>query len=139
MKSETQFIKSFSSLELGDCAKVEKYINEKDVEEFSSITGDENPIHTDSEFAENTIFGARIVHGVLLNGIVSTTLADLPGTVIYMSKETEFLKPIYIGTKITVESTISEKLGSKRYLIKSVLFNEEDEVALRTISKVQIE
>ena len=38
-------------------------ITEADIVMFAALTGDHNPVHTDEEFAKNTVFGGRILHG----------------------------------------------------------------------------
>lgn len=139
MVSKTEIIEPFDKLEIGEVAKTKKYIGEDDVKKFSDVTGDSNPLHLDEEYAEDTIFGGRIVHGVLLDGIISATLADLPGTVIYISKETEFLKPVYVNSTVTAISEIVEIENENRYIIKSRLLNEDDEVVMNGSSRVQVE
>ncbi|KAJ8889747.1 hypothetical protein PR048_009248 [Dryococelus australis] len=58
-------------LAVGDSVTVKKVVTSEDVENFRNLTGDSNPIHFGSE---------AIVHGALLNGIVSGVIGTrLPG------------------------------------------------------------
>lgn len=139
MASKTETIEPFDELEIGEVAKTSKHIVEDDVKKFSDVTGDSNPLHLDEEYAEDTIFGGRIVHGVLLDGIISATLADLPGTVIYISKETEFLKPVYVNSAVTAISEIVDVGDENRFTIDSRLLNEDGEVVMKETSRVQVE
>jgi acyl dehydratase len=139
MASKTETIEPFDELEIGEVAKTSKHIVEDDVKKFSDVTGDSNPLHLDEEYAEDTIFGGRIVHGVLLDGIISATLADLPGTVIYISKETEFLKPVYVNSAVTAISEIVDVGDENRFTIDSRLLNEDGEVVMKGTSRVQVE
>ncbi len=49
-----------------------KTITQEDISHFIAITGDENPLHVDDSFAEQTLFGQRIAHGMLSASLSST-------------------------------------------------------------------
>ena len=44
--------------------EVEKKFNENDVISFSNLTGDDNRIHLDEEYAKKSFFGKKVVHGM---------------------------------------------------------------------------
>ena len=46
-------------------------ISESDIVNFAGLSGDYNQIHTDAQFAENTPYGKRIAHGLLVTSIAS--------------------------------------------------------------------
>ena len=46
--------------------KIEKIISENMVRNYANVSGDFNPIHLDYEYAKNTEFKNKIVHGMLL-------------------------------------------------------------------------
>ena len=46
--------------------KIEKIISENMVRDYANVSGDFNPIHLDYEYAKNTEFKNKIVHGMLL-------------------------------------------------------------------------
>lgn len=70
----------FEDLELGMEASYSKTITEADVVLFAGITGDNNPVHINEEFARNTPFQGRIAHGALTSSLISTVLGmKLPG------------------------------------------------------------
>ena len=56
-------------------------ITEADVVTFAGLSGDYNPLHTDAEFAKETIFGERIAHGMLGLSIVRRIVTRMEGTV----------------------------------------------------------
>jgi 3-hydroxybutyryl-CoA dehydratase len=97
-------------MKLGDSVTREKIITEEDVLTFAKITGDNNPIHIDEEYAKNSIFKGRIAHGILVSGLISAILAnDLPGEgTIYLKQELNFVKPVYIGSKVIGKVTVAE-------------------------------
>src|SRR5687768_15156126 len=66
---------------LGQTASHTRTITDEDLARFIAITGDDNPLHTDEEFARGTFFGGRIAHGLLSASLLSTVIGTLlPGT-----------------------------------------------------------
>ena len=61
-------------LKPGMSARFEKTVSERDVELFGEVSGDMNPVHFDEDYARNTVFHGRIVHGVLCLSYISTVL-----------------------------------------------------------------
>ena len=61
-------------LEVGMQASYAKTITEADVVLFAGITGDDNPVHINAEYAEQTMFEQRIVHGMFSAGLISAVL-----------------------------------------------------------------
>ncbi len=70
----------------------------EDVMMFSKITGDKNPIHTELEYAKNTIFKQPIVHGFFVGSIFSRIFGtEYPGLgTIYLSQAMKFLAPVFL-------------------------------------------
>lgn len=97
-------------MEIGDQASTSKIITVEDVIGFSRIVGDNNPIHTDPEFAQNTVFGEQIVQGMLIGSLISGVLGTkLPGPgCIYLSQTLNFLLPVRLGDHITANVEICE-------------------------------
>jgi len=94
--------------EPGQSATFSKTFTEDDVQRFIEITGDSNPLHVDDEFAANTQFGGRVIHGMLAASIFSTMVGMLlPGTgAIYRSQTIRFLLPIYLGDTVTAHFVV---------------------------------
>lgn len=86
-------------------------ITEADVVNFSGLSGDWYPLHTDSEYAAKTIFGQRIAHGMLILSVTTGLLNIKPGSVeaFYGMDEVRFLKPVFFGDTIHVELEAEEK------------------------------
>lgn len=65
---------------LGAQAEFTKIICRQDVEVFAELSGDNNPIHLDEDYASKSIFKKPIVHGILTAGLISSVIANrLPG------------------------------------------------------------
>ena len=113
---------------VGDTVRFTKTLSEDDVDRFAAASGDTNPLHLDEEWAGETRFGGRIVHGTLAAGLISAALARLPGSVVYLSQDLEFRAPVRIGDRVTAEVTIVEALGDDRYRLRTTVESEEDRV-----------
>jgi 3-hydroxybutyryl-CoA dehydratase len=98
-------------------------ITEDMVIQFSELSGDKNPIHLDDEYAKNSVFGKKIVHGILLVSFFSKLIADkYPGEgSIYLSQNVHFKNPCFINDTITVIVELNEKIKNKYYLKTSIV------------------
>jgi acyl dehydratase len=116
------------ALEVGDRICFTKTLTEADVDRFAAASGDTNPIHLDEEWASETRFGGRIVHGILASGLISAALARLPGSVIYLSQDVEFRAPVRLGDRVTAEVEAVESLGGGRFRLRTLVKKGEDVV-----------
>ena len=67
-------------LRLNQTEEIEKKITEKHINEFAKLSADDNPVHTNSDFAKKTIFKTKVAHGFLSASLISTLIATkLPG------------------------------------------------------------
>ena len=70
----------FKDLRVGMSAAFAKTITEADIVMFAGVSGDNNAIHINEEFAANTLFIGRIAHGKLSASVISAAIANkLPG------------------------------------------------------------
>lgn len=104
---------------VGMSAKLTRAFSAQDVETFAALTGDDNPVHLNEDFARESMFGQRIVHGALASSMFSNLFgAELPGHgSIYLKNEVTFLKPIFLDQAIEYSVEIVEIVEAKRRLI----------------------
>jgi len=105
----------FEDLEVGQTFRSPaRTVTEADLTIFSMVSGDWNPVHSDAEFARDTPYGQRIVHGVLGVAIV-TGMFDRIGIfensalALLGIDEWRFRAPILVGDTIHMEMEITEK------------------------------
>ncbi|UJH91301.1 MaoC family dehydratase [Antarcticibacterium sp. 1MA-6-2] len=96
--------------EIGQKVSIEKVFNEEEVLNFSKMSMDDNPIHFDKDYAHNSRFKQRIVQGPFVTSLIGGLLGSkLPGPgTIYINQNTQFLKPVFIGDKVTASIEIKE-------------------------------
>jgi 3-hydroxybutyryl-CoA dehydratase len=96
-------------LSLGQSAEVSHTVTDADIRAFAEVSGDNNPVHLDEDYAAATPFKTRIAHGMLSAGYISAVLGTrLPGPgAIYISQTMNFKRPVRIGDEVTTRATVS--------------------------------
>ncbi|HHG0468996.1 MaoC family dehydratase [Acinetobacter baumannii] len=124
-----------SNIKIGDKVEIVRQFSIEDIKLFSTLTGDINPVHLDENYAKETMFGQRIVHGALLTSMFSTIFANqLPGPgCIYLKSENKFLKPVYLDQLLTFRVEVVNILfDKKRVIFKTVAEANQQEYIIGT-------
>src|SRR5690242_4065153 len=87
----------------GAAAERSRNVGKREIELFTEITGDRNPLHFDEALAQASFFGGLIVQGGVTSGILNAVVAeDLPGPgTVFLGTEFKFVKAVYVGDTIT--------------------------------------
>lgn len=89
--------------------------SQDDVEAFARVTGDNNPLHLDADFAATTAFKRPIIHGMLGASVFTKVLGtEFPGFgSVYLGQTLTFVRPMFVETPyeavFTIESINPEK------------------------------
>ena len=88
--------------DVGAFAERSRVVTMQDIESFTGMTGDRNPLHYDKALAESTIFGKLIVQGGVTTGILNAIVAeDLPGPgTVFLGVEWKFSKAVGVDEEI---------------------------------------
>ena len=130
---------SEDQLSVGDRVEFSKTISEQDVRQFAEVSGDTNRLHLDEEYATETRFGGRIVHGTLVSGLISAALARLPGLTIYLSQDLSFLAPVSIGDRVRAVCEIVGTLGENKYELTTDVFDADGEQVIEGEATVLVD
>ncbi len=89
-------------------------VTKDDVMAFVELSGDDNPMHTDAEFAQNTPIGQCVAHGLLVLSMatgLSARTGHLTGTALaFLGVENwRFNAPVFFGDSIRLRWTVLEK------------------------------
>jgi acyl dehydratase len=120
-------------LEVGQRARRTKTVTARDVELYTEITGDRNPLHFDVDFAARTKFGRLVAQGGITAGMLNALVAmDLPGPgTVFMSQSLRYLAPTYLGDTLTAEIEILAVKPDKPVCqLKATITNQEGTVVL---------
>src|SRR5262247_3394390 len=88
---------------VGQRAERSLMVNATDIELFTEISGDRNPLHYDEKLAKSTRFGGIVVQGGITSAILNAVVAeDLPGPgTVFLSVAWNFKAPVRPGDRIT--------------------------------------
>ena len=109
----------FEQLNVGDEAEMFRTITAADIESFVRLTGDNNPLHVDPEYAATTSFKKPVVHGMLTASFISTMIGTkLPGEgSLWYEQQTRFLAPVRIGEKVRIWAKVRHKSPCERIVV----------------------
>ena len=114
--------------------------NQPNVNTFAEITGDNNPIHLDADFAKNTIFGKPIVHGFYSASVFSMVFGTkFPGEgTIYLYQDMKFLAPVFVNQPYKAKFEVLE-VNTEKHIgtIKCVLEDENEKIVIEGIAKLK--
>jgi 3-hydroxybutyryl-CoA dehydratase len=103
-------------IEIGMIRSLTKEVTDRDIALFAEVSTDRNPVHLDEDYAQQTIFGGRIAHGMLTAGLVSAVIGEqLPGHgTVYLGQSIRFLGPVRPGDRVTAEVEVTAIDHAKR-------------------------
>lgn len=103
----TNFV--FSEIQTGDTAEFSHTVSNHDIRLFAAASGDNNPVHLDPHYGEQSRFGHNIMHGMYSGALISRMLGTQfpgPGT-IYLSQNLSFRFPVSAGDTLTVRVEVT--------------------------------
>ncbi|MBV9612139.1 MAG: SDR family NAD(P)-dependent oxidoreductase, partial [Acidobacteriaceae bacterium] len=121
--------REFSTIQVGDTARLTRTIEERDVRAFADLSGDFNPLHIQQEFAKRTSYQRPVVHGMLIGSYVSTLVGmHLPGPGgLWTEQSFRWLAPVFVGDTLTVSVRVSHKSEGTRSVRLEVRAVRQDE------------
>lgn len=118
---------------VGQRAERTREVLRRDIELFTAISGDRNPIHYDEEVARATKFGGIVVQGGITSAILNALVAeDLPGPgTVFLHVDWSFKAPVRPGDKITgVVEVLSVRTDKPITELKTTVVRNDGTVAL---------
>jgi acyl dehydratase len=119
--------------EVGRRASRTRAVTARDIELFTELTGDRNPLHYDVDFAARTSFGGLVVQGGVTSGLLNAVVAeDLPGPgSVFLHVDWSFRAPVRPGDTITAEVEVLEARTDKPITrLATVVTNQAGDVVL---------
>lgn len=137
--------KGYNEVKVGDTFGAATTITETHLVLAAGLIGDFHPLHVNQEFAAQTRFGGRVLHGVftaaLIGGPIGTYFA---GTgIAYLEHNCRFTNPVRPGDTLTTTWTIAEKTAKPKHggglvSLTGVCRNQNNEVVVEADAKLLV-
>ena len=124
----------FDDLFVGMSAQFRRKINGEMIDSFAHISGDVNPLHVDTDYAQKSGFKNQVVHGMLCSSLFSELIGvHLPGENCLLTDiSVIFSKPVFIDDEVFVDGSIVQLSPAfKSAKIDATITNENREVCIR--------
>ena len=117
---------------VGAVARRTRTISRHDIELFTEISGDRNPIHYDEDLAAQSRFGRVVVQGGVTSGLLNAVVAEeLPGPgSVFLEVSWRFLAPVGPGDEITAEVTVTAAREDKPVTTLATTITNQDGVVV---------
>ena len=119
--------------QVGATASRARTISARDIELFTELTGDRNPLHYDQRAAADSRFGGIIVQGGVTSGLLNAVVAEeLPGPgSVFLHVDWHFKSPVRPGDEITAEVEVLEAREDKPLTrLRTTITNQEGTIVL---------
>ena len=120
-------------MNVGHRASRQRTVSAGDIELFTALTGDRNPLHYDETIAAATRFGGIVVQGGITTGLLNAVVAeDLPGPgSVFLHVDWSFKAPVKPGDEITAEVEVLEAREDKPITkLRTTTTNQEGTIVL---------
>lgn len=129
----------FEDLKIGMSESFTVTVTEEMMNSFLELSGDENPLHNDEEFAKSQGYDSKVVYGLLTTSFISKLVGVLlPGKYCLLQGiNLKYVKPVYVGDILIVRGVVDELHESvKRLTVKVEVINQDEKKVIK--GKVEV-
>lgn len=131
---------TFEEIKLNQEISFNYEINEEKMQKFREITGDENPLHCNLEYAKSIGYNEKVVYGMLSASILSTLAGMyMPGKKSLIHEvEIKFIKPVFLSKMPLniIAKVINKDERFKQITLKYTIEDNTKEKVVRGTMKV---
>lgn len=134
-------MKNYNNINIGDRAEIKHTITQEDVKKFVDLTGDDNKLHVDKDYASCTIFKKPVAHGMLGASFISTVIGTkLPGDgALWYAQNLEFLLPVRIGDELRIRAEVIKKIDrTKTIELQTDIYNQHRQKVTTGTAKIKV-
>ncbi len=131
----------YNEIEAGMVKELTHQLTQEDIKSFVELTGDDNRLHTDTDYASKTSFKKPVAHGMLGASFISTIIGTkIPGDgALWFSQSLEFLLPVRIGDLLTVRAEVIKKDDRNQVIeLKTDVINQHKQKVIQGFAKVKV-
>jgi len=132
---------NYKEINIGDTAEIKHTITQIDIEKFVDLTGDDNKLHVDEDYASTTSFKKPVAHGMLGASFISTLIGTkLPGDgALWYAQNLEFLHPVRIGDELRITAEVIKKIDrTKTIELQTDIYNQYKQKVTTGTAKVKL-
>ena len=133
--------RTFAQIVEGETVSWTHQVSAEDVDAFVALSGDDNPLHVDDDFARIHGFRGRVVHGMLVGAFLSRVVGTvLPGPgALWLSQSIRFAQAVYVGDSIEVSVSVKHKAEALRTLVlETTVRNQHGDTVLSGEAKMMM-
>jgi len=123
----------FNKIQLGEQVSLRREITAELIDAFARLSGDDNPLHMNSQFAQTVGFQRRVAHGMLVASYVSTLVGtQLPGTgALWTQQSFRWRAPVLVGDTVQITLTVTHKsIGTRSLTVELNAVNQHNAIVL---------
>ena len=127
-------------IKIGQKKSFEVVVTESMVDDFAKLSGDNNPLHMDENYAKSNNFKGRVCHGMLLASFFSRLAGMyIPGkNALYFSQSLKFQYPCFVNDRIEIHGEVIDKsLATKIITLKTTISKNKRQI-VDGIGKVMV-
>jgi len=127
-------------IKIGQKKSFEVVVTESMVDDFAKLSGDNNPLHMDENYAKSNNFKGRVCHGMLLASFFSRLVGMyIPGkNALYFSQSLKFQYPCFVNDRIEIHGEVIDKsLATKIITLKTTISKDKRQI-VDGIGKVMV-
>ena len=131
----------YAEIQIGTTAELKHTITQNDIEKFVDLTGDNNKLHVDAEYATTTTFKKPVAHGMLGASFISTIIGTkLPGDgALWYAQNLEFLQPVRIGDELLITAEVIKKIDrTKTIELQTDIYNQHKQKVTTGTAKIKL-
>ena len=128
---EIPILQKLEDIEIGQKKSFEVVITESMLDDFAKLSGDNNPLHMDENYAKSNNFENRVCHGMLLASFFSRLVGMyIPGeNALYFSQSLKFQYPCFVNDRIKIHGEVIDKsLATKIITLKTTISKDKHQI-----------
>jgi len=129
---ESQARRKKTDMQVGDSASRQRLVRARDIELFTELTGDRNPVHYDPDLAARSRFGGIVVQGGVTSGLLNALVAEeLPGPgSVFLNVNWDFRAPVRPGDLLTARAEVTSTREDKPITTLATAITNQDGVVV---------
>ena len=137
---EIPILQKLEDIEIGQKKSFGVVVTESMLDDFAKLSGDNNPLHMDENYAKSNNFENRVCHGMLLASFFSRLVGMyIPGeNALYFSQSLKFQYPCFVNDRIKIHGEVIDKsLATKIITLKTTISKDKRQI-VDGIGKVMV-